>query len=76
LAKVRDRFVLKQFRLDAVKLERVQKLLNAETESEAIERALDLAIREHERNRVAAKANERFMRSGITIGDVYGVLED
>jgi len=65
----------KHFRLDAVKIRRAQKVLQAATETETIERALDLAISEHERNRLAEKANERFVRSGITIRDVYGTLE-
>ncbi|MGH9791725.1 MAG: hypothetical protein ACRD5W_10990 [Candidatus Acidiferrales bacterium] len=45
------------------------------TETETIERALDLAIAEEERNRLTAAANERFVRSGIKIRDVYGKLE-
>jgi hypothetical protein len=39
------------------------------------ERGLNLVIAEHERNRLAAEANERFLTSGIDIKDVYGVLE-
>jgi hypothetical protein len=35
-----------------------------------------LVISEHERNRLAAQANERFVTSGIVIKDVYGILED
>lgn len=66
----------KHFRLDPVKIRRAQKLLRATTETEAIERALDLAISEHERTRLAARANERFVTSGIEIRDVYGVLEE
>jgi len=65
----------KHFRLDAVKIRRAQKVLQASTETEAVERALDLVISEHERNRLAAQANERFVKSGITIKDVYGTLE-
>jgi len=61
--------------LDAVKIKRAQKVLQAGTETEAIERALDLVISEHERNRLAAEANERFVKSGISIKDVYGALE-
>ena len=38
--------VHKHFRLDAAKLKRAQKLLNAPTETETVERALDLAIAE------------------------------
>lgn len=65
----------KHFRLDAVKIKRAQKVLQAGTETEAIERALDLVITEHERNRLAAEANERFVKSGIAVKDVYGTLE-
>lgn len=65
----------KHFRLDAVKIKRAQKVLRAGTETEAIERALDLVISEHQRNRLAAQANERFVKSGISIKDVYATLE-
>jgi hypothetical protein len=65
----------KHFRLDPVKIKRAQRVLRADTETEAIERALDLVISEHERNRLAAQANERFLKSGIEIKDVYGTLE-
>jgi hypothetical protein len=58
-----------------MKIERTQKVLGADTETEAIERALDLVISERERNRLAARANERFVRSGIVIKDVHGTLE-
>ena len=65
----------KHFRLDPVKIKRAQRMLCVDTETEAIERALDLVISEHERNRLAAEANERFAASGIEIKDVYGTLE-
>jgi hypothetical protein len=65
----------KHFRLDAVKIKRAQKVLQADTETEAIERALDLVISEHQKNRLTAEANERFVSSGIDIKDVYGALE-
>ena len=65
----------KHFRLDAAKIKRAQKVLRAGTETEAIERALDLVISEHERNRLAVQANERFVKSGVAIEDVYGNLE-
>jgi hypothetical protein len=66
----------KHFRLDAAKIKRAQRVLQAGTETEAIERALDLVISEHERNRLATEANERFVSSGIDIKDVYGTLEE
>ena len=65
----------KHFQLDAMKIKRVQKVLHADTETEAIERALDLVISEHERNRLTAEANDRFVKSGIAVKDVYGALE-
>jgi hypothetical protein len=66
----------KHFRLDPVKIKRAQRVLRAVTETEAIERALDLVISEHDRIRLTAEANERFVTSGIDIKDVYGTLED
>jgi len=61
----------KHFQLDAAKIKRAQRVLCAKTETETIERALDLAIAEHERNRLALEANERFVKSDIGIKDVY-----
>lgn len=66
----------KHFRLDQGKIKRAQKALRARTETETIERALDLVLSESERNRRATTANERFLSSGIQIEDVYGALED
>jgi hypothetical protein len=68
--------VHKHFQLDAVKIKRAKKVFNAKTETEAIERALDFAIEEHEKNRLVAEAHERFLRSGVEIRDVYGKLDD
>jgi len=65
----------KHFRLDPVKIKRAQRVLRVRTETETIERALDLVILEHERNRLTAEANDRFVTSGIDIKDVYGTLE-
>lgn len=70
----RKRLAHKHFRLDSGKIKRAQKLLEAETETEAIERALDLVIAEHERDRITWEAQERFLKSGIEIKDVYGKL--
>ena len=55
----------KHFQLDAVKLRRAQRVLRADTETEAVERALDIVIAEHERNQLTVQANARFVRSGI-----------
>ena len=65
----------KHFQLDQRKLTRAQRLMSVETETEAIERALDMAISEFERNRLAEEANARFASSGASIQDVYGKLE-
>jgi hypothetical protein len=66
----------KHFQLDARKIRRAQKALNARTETETIERALDAVIAEEERNRLALEAHQRFINSGAEIRDVYGNLED
>jgi len=65
----------KHFQLDAAKLKRAQKALRSPTETETIERALDLVITEHERNVLARRAHERFLKSHVAITDVYGRLE-
>jgi hypothetical protein len=75
MATARNR-VHKHFQLDGVKIKRAQRALKAKTETEAIERALDFTIDELRKNRVLAEANERFIRSGVEIRDVYGNLED
>ncbi len=72
----RSQVVHKHFRLNAAKIRRAQKLLRARTETETLERALDQVIAEHERNRLAAEANESFLRSGAVIKDVYGKLAE
>lgn len=71
----KSRTIHKHFRLDSGKLKRAQKVLDARTETETVERALDLAISEHERNRLAVEANQKFLRSGVVIRDVFGTLE-
>ena len=67
--------VHKHLRLDGRKLKRAQKVLNAATETEAVERALDMVLSEHERNRIVEKAHREFFNSGIEIRDAYGALE-
>ena len=74
MAKVSNR-THKHFQLDSGKIKRAQRVLRADTETEAIERALDLVISEHEKNRLTLAANDRFVKSGIEIEDVYGSLE-
>jgi hypothetical protein len=64
----------KHFQLNPGKIKRAQKALHAKTETEAIERALDLVIAEDERNRLVLEANDRFIKSGVEIEDVYGTV--
>lgn len=66
----------KHFILDQAKIERAQKLLGTQTEKETIERALEEVIEERERNRQAWATHERFVKSGIKVRDVYGVLAE
>jgi len=66
----------KYFWLDAAKIKRAQKALGAKTETETIDRALDLVISETRRNRLVHAAHQRFLRSGIQIEDVCGRLDD
>ncbi len=73
MAKTQNR-IRKHFQLDAAKLKRAQKALRAKTETETIERALNLVIAEHRKNRLTHEANVRFVKSGIDIKDVYGTV--
>jgi hypothetical protein len=73
---VRNRIAHKHLRLDTAKIKRAQRLLKAATETETVDRALDEVIAEHERNRLAREAHERFVKSGIEIKDVYGKLAE
>lgn len=66
----------KHFILDQAKIDRAQKLLGTQTEKETIERALEEVIEERERNRQAWAAHDRFVKSGIEVRDVYGVLAE
>jgi hypothetical protein len=76
MATGKSRITHKHFRLDSLKLKRAQKVLATKTETETVERALDLAILEHERNRLTAEANQNFVTSGVDIRDVFGALAD
>lgn len=64
----------KRFQLDSAKIKRARRALRAETGTEAPEHALELAIAEHKSNRLALRANERFIKSGVEIKDVNGRL--
>ena len=68
--------VRKHFRLDAAKLKRAKELFCVSTETEAIDRALDFVIEEHERNRTVEEAHREFLASGIVIRDVFGSLTE
>lgn len=70
----RNRVTHKHFLLDARKIRRAQRVLNTSTETATVERALDVVIAEHTRNRLAREANERFIRSGVEIKDVFSKL--
>ena len=74
MSTAKSRINHKHFRLDSVKIKRAQKALQAGTETETIDRALDFVLSEHERSKLAEEANQRFARSGIVIRDVYGKL--
>lgn len=75
MAATNPRIIHKHFRLDSIKLKRAQKVLKAATETEAVERALDLAISEYERNKLTVEAHQKFLRSGIVIRDAFGAME-
>ena len=62
--------------LNQTKLKKAQRVLGARTETETVERALDLVISEDERNRRAWAATERLLNSGIRVRDVFGRLKD
>jgi hypothetical protein len=76
MATPRSRIEHKHFRLDVTKIKRAQRFLRAGTQTETLDRALDVVIAEHERNRLTREANDRFVKSGIEIRDVYGKLAD
>ena len=68
--------LIKDLPIDPDKIRQARRLLGASTVCETIDRALDFAIRELERNRKANKAHDRFLQSGIQIRDLFGKLED
>jgi len=68
--------VRKDYSLNPKKLRLAQKALATSTDTETIERALDLAILEHKRNQIVTKAHRDFVKSGIVIRDVFGRLTD
>ena len=69
MAAATGELVRKHFRLNAAKIERVKEIFEVSTDTEAVNRALDFAIEEHERNRMARKAHRQFVASGNVIHD-------
>lgn len=51
----------KYFQLDPRKIKRVQRIFKAKTETEAIERALDLAIAQYQTSCLITETNERIV---------------
>ncbi|MGD0697899.1 MAG: hypothetical protein ABSB82_24040 [Terriglobia bacterium] len=74
MATAQRQIARKHLRLDAPKIKCAQRPLRTDTETETIERALDVASDEYQGNRTAREANERFLRSGIEVKEVYGKL--
>lgn len=81
-AKAKSKRKHKHYFLDEARIRRAKKILGVKTETEAIERALDELIAEHERSKILQRAHERFereMKKLIKAGhewvDIYGVLE-
>lgn len=68
------RTVHKNFRLDPAQIDRARKALGTSTETETIVRALELAISEATRNRLAVEANQKLLKSGIVVHDALGSL--
>jgi len=62
-------------RLNVAKVKRVQKASGAKTEVEAIEQALDFVIAESDSNRLVIEPNERFIKSGVEMKNVYRKLD-
>ena len=76
MATSRPRTIPKNFRLDPDQIARAKKALGASTETETIVLALDHVIAEAARNRMTVEANQKFLKSGIVIRDVFGSLSE
>jgi hypothetical protein len=76
MSKTNQRTVHKNFRLDPAQIARAKKALGTSTETETIVCALDIVITEDSRNRLVREANQRFLKSGIRIRDVFGSSEE
>lgn len=66
----------KHLLLDQEKIEKAQKALGARTETETIERALEIVIGEEKKNRRAWAATRKLVKNGIQIKDVFGRLDE
>jgi len=66
----------KHLLLDQEKIEKAQKALGARTETETIERALEMVIGEEKKNRRAWAATRKLVKNGIQIKDVFGRLDE
>ena len=64
----------KHLLLDQRKIEKAQRALGARTETETIERALEIVIDDDEKNQRAWAATEKMVKNGIQIKDVFGHL--
>ena len=62
--------------LSQSKLNMAKQILGTRTETETVELALESIISEAEKNKIAFKATEKFLKSGIEIKDVFRNLED
>ena len=60
--------------LNQAKIKKAQRALGAKTETETIERALEIVIGEQDKTRRAWAANEKLICSGIQIKDVFDRL--
>ena len=66
----------KHLLLDQEKIEKAKKALGARTETETIERALEIVIGEEKKNRRAWAATRKLVKNGIQIKDVFGRLNE
>ena len=64
-----------QVPVNEAKLRRLQKLYGASVAAEAVEKAIDEALTEHARNRLAWRAHNRLIESGIGWQPKIGVDE-
>ena len=73
---VNRRVEQKPSRLGVAKTKRRQRFLKTDVQTGTLEQVPNVVVTERKRNRLARKANERFLRSGIEIMDVYHKLAE